>query len=259
MSENKKYFWLQLKVNFFNQKEIKKLRSIAGGDTYTIIYLKLQLLSISREARLVYEGVEDDFCREMALEIDESPDDVSITLSYLEKHGLIETTSIEDEYFLPEAFNCIGKTTSEAIRKSKYRERVGHCPVAVPLLSSERPPEKEKEIEIHKEKNTHIKREDMFDLFWNKYGKKVGRENTIKQWNKLSEAYRAKAISSVDTYKRSVTDEKYLKHPERYLSQGVFNDYDSSPTNAVTLPNNSKPISDEQILKEIAEAMAVHN
>ena len=49
MSNNKKYFWLKLKDNFFNQKEIKKLRRIAGGDTYTIIYLKLQLLSIKKE------------------------------------------------------------------------------------------------------------------------------------------------------------------------------------------------------------------
>ena len=33
----KKYFWLKLKKVFFRDKAIKKLRSIAGGDTYTIL------------------------------------------------------------------------------------------------------------------------------------------------------------------------------------------------------------------------------
>ena len=40
----KKYYWLKLKEGFFEQKIIKKLRKIAGGDTYVIIYLKMQLL-----------------------------------------------------------------------------------------------------------------------------------------------------------------------------------------------------------------------
>ena len=42
---NKRYYWLKLDRGFFDQKEIKLLRKIAGGDTYTIIYLKLLLAS----------------------------------------------------------------------------------------------------------------------------------------------------------------------------------------------------------------------
>lgn len=34
----KKYYGLRLENDFFKQKEIKKLRKIAGGDTYVIIY-----------------------------------------------------------------------------------------------------------------------------------------------------------------------------------------------------------------------------
>ena len=40
MTNIKKYYWLKLKEDFFRDKKIKKLRKIAGGDTYTIIYLK---------------------------------------------------------------------------------------------------------------------------------------------------------------------------------------------------------------------------
>ena len=44
----KKYYWLKLNEGFFRDKKIKKLRKIAGGDTYTVIYLKMQLLSLSQ-------------------------------------------------------------------------------------------------------------------------------------------------------------------------------------------------------------------
>ena len=41
---NKKYYWLKLKEAYFDNPKIKMLRKIAGGDTFTIIYLKMQLL-----------------------------------------------------------------------------------------------------------------------------------------------------------------------------------------------------------------------
>lgn len=118
----KKYVWLKLKDDFFQQRAIKKLRKIAGGDTYTIIYLKLQLLSLKDEGKLFYEGVEDDFIEEMALAIDEDSDNVRITIMFLEKNGLLTTTSI-DEYTLPQVINCIGSETAVAERKRQQRIR----------------------------------------------------------------------------------------------------------------------------------------
>ena len=86
----KKYFWLKLKDDFFQQRAIKKLRKLAGGDTFTIIYLKLQLLSLKDEGRLYYEGVEDQFFKEMALAIDEDESNVQFTIIFLEKNNLLE-------------------------------------------------------------------------------------------------------------------------------------------------------------------------
>jgi predicted phage replisome organizer len=51
---NKKYYWLKLKNDFFKQREIKKLRAVAGGDTYTIIYLKLQLHSLNNMGKIIF-------------------------------------------------------------------------------------------------------------------------------------------------------------------------------------------------------------
>lgn len=118
----KKYVWLKLKDDFFQQRVIKKLRKIAGGDTYTIIYLKLQLLSLKDEGKLFYEGVEDDFMEEMALAIDEDVENVKVTIMFLEKNGLLTTTS-DDEYTLPQVVDCIGSETASAERKRQQRIR----------------------------------------------------------------------------------------------------------------------------------------
>ena len=85
----KRYFWLKLKNDFFEQKEIKLLRRIAGGDTYTIIYLKMMLKSLKNDGKLFYEFYGDNFAEEIALDIDESPEDVAMTIDYLKSKSLI--------------------------------------------------------------------------------------------------------------------------------------------------------------------------
>lgn len=123
----KKYYWLKLKDDFFRQKEIKKLRRIAGGDTYTIIYLKMQLLSLKREGKLIYEGIEDTFASELALELDEDEDNVQITLGFLTKHGLLVESDNIDEFLLTETISCIGKESesTERVRKHRAKKSLG--------------------------------------------------------------------------------------------------------------------------------------
>ena len=120
MASTKKYYWLKLKEDFFRDKKIKKLRRIAGGDTYTIIYLKMQLLSLKREGKLIFEGVEENFVEELALEIDEEPDNVKMTVAFLLSNKLIEEID-EDEYMLPQAVESMGSESSSAARMRKHR------------------------------------------------------------------------------------------------------------------------------------------
>lgn len=158
----KKYVWLKLKEDFFQQRTIKKLRKIAGGDTYTIIYLKLQLLSLTDEGKLFYEGVEDTFAEEMALAIDEDVENVKVTLMFLEKNGLIQTLDA-DEFTLPEVINSIGTETAAAERKRQQRIREKEkkllgCDNVTPAsqLVTISHTEKEEEKEIDKETTTKI-------------------------------------------------------------------------------------------------------
>lgn len=121
MANDKKYYWLKLKDDFFRDKKMKKLRNIAGGDTYTIIYLKMQLLSLKNSGVLIFENVEDTFEEEIALEIDEKVEDVKVCLLYLGKTGLLECK--DNEYVLPQTIDCIGSETATAERMRRSRER----------------------------------------------------------------------------------------------------------------------------------------
>lgn len=118
----KKYYWLKLMKDFFQQPKIKKLRRVAGGDTYTVIYLKLQLLSLENGGKLFFEGVEETFVEEIALTIDEDEDNVRFTLMYLEQQGLLERVE-ENEYAMPEAMARIGSETESAERMRQLRAR----------------------------------------------------------------------------------------------------------------------------------------
>ena len=117
-----RYYWIRLKEDFFDSIRIKKLRKLAGGDTYTIIYLKMQLRAMKTDGVLKYQGVEPTFAEELALDIDEDVDNVSVTLQFLEKCGMIEGFT-ESEYFLPEACENSGSEGSSAERMRNLRAR----------------------------------------------------------------------------------------------------------------------------------------
>ena len=118
---SKRFYWLKLKENYFNSPKIKKLRKIAGGDTYTIIYLKMQLLSISNQGIIQFEKIEPTFQEELALKLDEDVQNVEMTLSYLQSQGLIEVN--DNDFLLVEASENIGSESESAERVRLFREK----------------------------------------------------------------------------------------------------------------------------------------
>ena len=136
----KKYYWLKLKETYFDSPKIKMLRKIAGGDTFTIIYLKMQLVSIRNEGILKYEGIDVSFADEIALKIDEDVENVKVVLNYLEKQGLLEFNEQQDEMLLTEASESIGSEgeSAERVRKFRKNQKLLQCneDVTKPLISN---------------------------------------------------------------------------------------------------------------------------
>lgn len=145
---SKRYYWLKLPDDFFRQKPIKKLRKIAGGDTYTIIYLKMLLLSLKTGGKLYFDEVEDDFCEELALELDEDEENVRVTVQFLMAKDLLKAID-ENEYELTECSALVGSESASAERMRRLRDKkASQCDTGVtqPLHLGD------VEIEIEKDK-----------------------------------------------------------------------------------------------------------
>lgn len=101
---------------------MKLLRKIPGGDTYTIIYLKLMLISLEDSGKIYFEELAQDLAEEMALLIDEDTEAVRMTLMFLSKKRLL-TRHSDYEFFLEQVPEMIGSETASARRVRKHREQ----------------------------------------------------------------------------------------------------------------------------------------
>ena len=153
----KRYYWLKLPDDFFRQKPIKKLRRIAGGDTYTIIYLKMLLVSLKNEGKLFFDGVEENFTEEIALELDEEEENVKVTVQFLMAQGLLQLID-ESEYELTECSRMVGSESTSAERMRRLRDKkTSQCDIGVTQQLHLSDVEKEIEIEIDKDKEIENK------------------------------------------------------------------------------------------------------
>ena len=202
MADGKRYYWLRLHDDFFGSFRIKKLRKMAGGDTYVIIYLKMQLKAMKTDGFLKYRGLGTDFVDELAIDIDEEPDDVRVTLLYLLSCGLAETND-QNTFFFPYSVENTGSETSSAQRVREFRQRQAlQCNTDVTqmkqICNGEIEIEKDIEIDIEKEKKRftpptieEIKEyckernngvdAERFHSYYTANGWKVGR-NPMKDW-----------------------------------------------------------------------------
>ena len=165
MAEENRYFWLKLNQDFFDSKRIKKLRRMAGGDTYTIIYLKMQLLALNNDGIITWTGLEENIADELALDLDEAADDIKVTLTYMLHCGLCETSD-NVNFFLPYVVQNTGSEGSSAkrMREKRAREKAlsegdrhnvrtmcGQCAEMCENRYGEKDKEKEEEGDIEQE------------------------------------------------------------------------------------------------------------
>ena len=155
--KNKRYYWIQLAQDFFKSKEMKLLRKIAGGDTHTIIYLKMMLISLEDGGHIYYDGLADNLAEEIALVIDENVEDIKITLIFLESKGLL-TRKNDRDYFLEQVPEMVGSETASTRRSRKHRELRGlHCNTIATTCNGDIDKDIDKDIE--KDIDTEIEKD----------------------------------------------------------------------------------------------------
>lgn len=76
--------------------------------------------------------------------------------------------------------------------------------------------------------------DDRFDIFWDLYGKKVGKQKTMKLWGKLKHEEIDHILQVTPVYVRIHHEEQFRKDPERFLSHRAWEDEKYQPKTPLT-------------------------
>ena len=163
MSDNKKYYYLRLKDNFFDSDELKILESMKDGYLYSNILLKLYLRSLKNDGKLVVNDRIPYNTEMLASVTGHQVGTIKQALSMFKELGLIEVLENGAIYML-DIQNFIGKGSTEADRRRVYDRKITQEKELLKIesvrnlreISEKSTPEieikleKEKELEINK-------------------------------------------------------------------------------------------------------------
>ena len=239
MSDNKKYYYLRLKDNFFDGDELKILESMKDGYLYSNILLKLYLRSLKNDGKLVVNDRIPYNAEMLASVTGHQIGTIKQALSILKDLGLIDVLENGAIYML-DIQNFIGRGSSEADRKREYRQRIEtdrtNVQTKVREISEKSPPEIElelkKEIKIEKEidssastttkrkrfekptlseieqycieRKNNVNAEQFFD-YYESNGWKVGK-NSMKDWKAAVRTWERSEYRKPNSKKNSKED-----------------------------------------------------
>lgn len=179
-NDNKKYFWLKLKNDFFDREEIKLIEAMPNGKDYIIFYMKLLLKSIENDGKLYFRNTIPYSPEMLASVTSTNIDTVKVAVDLFLKLGMMEKWD-NGTLFMIETQNMIGSESKWAQYKRierKQKKEIGHCP----KVSKKIPIDIEKERDIKS-----LYKEDVFDtsslnIF---LGKEVKIDDDILRINKI--------------------------------------------------------------------------
>ena len=127
MSENKKYWYIQLNVNFFEDERIDWLCEQKNGYAYVVLYLKLCLKTANNNGiltRQIGDMIIPYNVDKIAEVTHMNVDVVRVALELYKRIGLVYEADENNNFMrLPEVPGMVGYTTQAAIEKARYREK----------------------------------------------------------------------------------------------------------------------------------------
>lgn len=123
MSDNKIYYYLKLKENFFDSEELILLESMENGYLYSNILLKLYLKSLKQNGKLFIKDRIPYNSHLLSKLLRHNIDVIEKALKIFLDLGLIEILKNGSIYML-DIQNYIGKSTTEADRIREYRRNI---------------------------------------------------------------------------------------------------------------------------------------
>ncbi len=135
MADNKKYYYLKLKENFFDSEDMKLLQAMKDGYVYSDILLKLYLQSLRQEGRLMYRGIVPYTPDMIATITNHQVGTVEKSIRTLEQMGFIEILD-NGAIYMTDIQNFIGQSSTEADRIRNYRKTINAEKTMVSAIES---------------------------------------------------------------------------------------------------------------------------
>uniref|UniRef100_UPI00352BB554 phage replisome organizer N-terminal domain-containing protein n=1 Tax=Aerococcus urinaeequi TaxID=51665 RepID=UPI00352BB554 len=123
MSDNKKYYYLKLKDNFFDSDQMIVLESMPDGYKYSNILLKLYLRSLKNDGKLMFNDRIPYNSTILSQVTRHSVGDVEKAVNIFSELGLMEILENGAIYML-DIQNFIGESSTEGDRKRAYRRKI---------------------------------------------------------------------------------------------------------------------------------------
>lgn len=158
MADNKKYYYLKLKENFFESDEAIILESMPDGYIYSNILLKLYLRSLKNDGLLMFNNLIPYNAQMLATITRHQVGTVEKAIQIFQQLKLIEILD-NGAIYMSNIQNFVGKSSSEGDRKRAKRAQNRAIGQTSGQMSDKRPPEIEIEKEIKKDINIDIKSE----------------------------------------------------------------------------------------------------
>ena len=275
MSDNKKYYYLRLKDNFFDSDELKILESMKDGYLYSNILLKLYLRSLKNDGKLVVNDRIPYNAEMLASVTGHQIGTVKQALSIFKDLGLIDVLENGAIYML-DIQNFIGRGSSEADRKREYRQRIEtdrtNVQTKVREISEKSPPEieieLEKEIKIEKEidssastttkrkrfekpsisdikqycieRNNNVNAEQFYD-YYESNGWKVGK-NSMKNWQAAVRTWEKNSYTSTTKQTKKTNTEQTLDAIYKVMNESEveYGESGCDGSNSITTVNDTK-------------------
>lgn len=195
MSDNKKYYYLKLKENFFESDTLILLESQKDGYLYSNILLKLYLRSLKNEGRLAFNNLIPYNVEMLATLTRHQVGTVEKALRMFEQLGLIEILD-NGVIYMTDIQNFIGKSSSEADRQREYQKRITDekqkllepCKKSCKKSNKKNTPEIELEIETEIETEIDKKRKNKkteYDVLIENYTDNIELRSTIYEFIKM--------------------------------------------------------------------------
>ena len=158
MADNKKYYYLKLKENFFESDEAIILESMPDGYIYSNILLKLYLRSLKNNGLLMFNNLIPYNTQMLATITRHQVGTVEKAIQIFQQLKLIEILD-NGAIYMSNIQNFVGKSSSEGDRKRAKRAQNRAIGQTSGQMSDKRPPEIEIEKEIDTNKDIELKKD----------------------------------------------------------------------------------------------------